>query len=387
MSESNKEELVLSTLYGVEKNGKTKQWSATIYSRPDGTAYASMEFGQLDGQKQTTVSEYTVGKNIGKKNETTPLQQCVAETIKKWKDKRDKQNYSETMPSEGVSQNSEKVRPMLANKYDPKKPKKSDIVFPCFVQPKLDGLRCIMYMRDGEVVCQSRTGGTFETMGHIAKTLEGVFKRMPNLILDGELYTTTFPFEELAGLIKKKKITLADKDRLHNVQYHVYDIVCDKPYHQRLHLITDIFKKWDFKNIVLPVETSECSDQPQFRHYFAEYVERGYEGIMLRNRNGLYRENYRSNDLQKYKEFQEDEYPIIGFKEAEGRDKGTVIWICKTPEGREFSVRPRGTQEMRRKWFVKGESYMGKLLTVIYQELSELNVPRFPVGKDIRDGY
>jgi DNA ligase-1 len=276
---------------------------------------------------------------------------------------------------------------MLANKYDPKKPKKSDIVFPCFVQPKLDGLRCIMYVNDGQVVCQSRTGGTFETMGHIADSLDGVFKMMPDLILDGELYTTTFPFEELAGLIKKKKITASDVDRLNNVQYHVYDVVCDKPYHQRLKIISDIFQKWDFENVVLPVETDECSDGTQFRHYFAQYVERGYEGIMLRNRGGLYRQDYRSNDLQKYKEFQEDEYSIIGFKEADGRDKGTVIWICKTPEGREFSVRPRGTQEMRRNWFVKGQSYVGKLLTVIYQELSELNVPRFPVGKAIRDGY
>jgi DNA ligase-1 len=125
----------------------------------------------------------------------------------------------------------------------------------------------------------------------------------------------------------------------------------------------------------------------EFKQAFGEYVAAGYEGIMLRNAHGLYRQNYRSHDLQKYKEFVEAEYPIVGFKEADGRDKGTVVWVCATDECRQFSVRPRGTQEQRRQWFQDGHKYQGKLLTVIYQELSELNVPRFPVGKAIRDGY
>jgi DNA ligase-1 len=130
------------------------------------------------------------------------------------------------------------------------------------------------------------------------------------------------------------------------------------------------------------VETPE-----RFREKFCEFVGAGYEGIMLRNISGLYQENYRSNDLMKYMEFFVGEYPIVDFREAMGRDAGTVIWECETPEGRRFSVRPRGTQEARREWFSKGASLVGKKLTVIYQELSEMGVPRFPVGKAIRDGY
>ena len=34
-----------------------------------------------------------------------------------------------------------------------------------------------------------------------------------------------------------------------------------------------------------------------------------------------------------------------------------------------------------------GDKYIGKKLTVIYQELTEDGKPRFPVGKAIRDGY
>lgn len=139
--------------------------------------------------------------------------------------------------------------------------------------------------------------------------------------------------------------------------------------------------------IVLRVRTEEVKNLNEVKEYFTQFVEEGYEGIMLRNKKGLYRCNYRSHDLQKYKEFLEDEYKIIGFKEGDGRDKGSIIWICETPEKREFSVRPKGTMEYRRELFENGEKYIGKKLTVIYQELSELNVPRFPVGKDIREGY
>ena len=52
-----------------------------------------------------------------------------------------------------------------------------------------------------------------------------------------------------------------------------------------------------------------------------------------------------------------------------------------------FSVRPKGTIEMRRDWFKNSKKYIGKKLTVIYQELSELGVPRFPVGKSVREGF
>ena len=124
-----------------------------------------------------------------------------------------------------------------------------------------------------------------------------------------------------------------------------------------------------------------------FRRLFAEFVEAGYEGIMLRNAAGVYRANYRSNDLQKYKEFMEDEYRIIDFKEGEGRDAGAVIWVCETADGKEFTVRPRGSFEQRREWFNDGDSYIGKNLTVVYQELTEDGKPRFPVAKAVRYGY
>jgi ATP-dependent DNA ligase len=213
------------------------------------------------------------------------------------------------------------------------------------------------------------------------------------------------PFEELAGVIKKKKITDSDVARLKKVKYHVYDIYDharqDMPYSERMGLLASAVRRCGCvandtfsagvaaaaaAEVVL-VRTEKVAALSDFRRLFAEFVEAGYEGIMLRNAAGVYRANYRSNDLQKYKEFMEEEYRIIDFKEGEGRDAGAVIWVCETAEGKEFSLRPRGSFEQRREWFNDGAKYIGKNLTVVYQELTEDGKPRFPVGKCVRDGF
>ena len=373
-------------IYGKDKLGKTRIWKASVFQTVGSpVAMAVIQHGLYEGKLQVDTRQYTEGKNIGKKNETSPLEQCIAEVEKKRKDKIEKEGYSEKGSSSSSSSGKEdrKYFPMLANKYEPGGKKRGGIVFPCFVQPKLDGLRCVVYLQSGKPVYQSRTGGYFTVLQHLDSHILQILSDDPTLVLDGELYTPDIPFEELAGIIKKKALTANDEKRIQCVQYHIYDIVVrDVPFRQRLLTIQDLGTRGSH---IVPTYLTD--NVQTFREKFGEYVAQGYEGIMLRNTEGLYQENYRSNDLMKYKEFFEAEYPIVDYKEATGRDAGTVIWECETPEGRRFSVRPRGTQETRREWFCRGASFVGKQLTVIYQELSEMGVPRFPVGKAIRDGY
>ncbi len=389
-------------LYGTDKNGKTKIWSATISyneNNENNEVTATITFGQVDGKHQTATRVYTEGKNIGKKNETTPLQQCINETQRKWQDKKEKEGYLEENEREfeqEIKNNDEKnekrfpIFPMLAHTYEPltEKRKKNDISFPCFVQPKLDGLRCIVYLRDGMIRFQSRTGSYFETLSHLSDALSRMFEKYPDEILDGELYTSDIPFEELAGLIKKKKISPTDSDRLKDVHYHIYDVVNEYPFHQRDQRISFLLTMFP-SPYLQKVATFLADDISQFRHFFAKFVKNEYEGIMLRNVDGMYRTDYRSHDLQKYKEFFEDEFQIIGFKEGDGRDKGTVIWVCKTEgkDGKEFSVRPRGSVALRTELYQNAHEWVGKKLTVIYQERMESGIPRFPVGKSVRDNF
>ena len=439
-------------LYAQDKNGKIKVWAAAVLT-DKGSATARITHGYINGKQQVAYRDCDAGKNIGRSNETTPLEQCISETRRKWTDKKEKEAYTETKPADcgegygDISGNNYDTDdddgesaaaipagpflPMLAQTFDAATAdlaagtkKKKVIKFPCYVQPKLDGLRCVSYatrtadVSDAAVVLQSRTGAFFTGLPHIAAALRPYLSQHPSVVIDGELYTDQMPFEELAGLIKKKKITESDVARLKKVKYHVYDIYDhaqhDMPYSERMGVLasavrrcgcvandtltasgrmlrsaatTTVVATEDAAAVVVLVRTEKVAVLSEFRQLFAEFVEAGYEGIMLRNAAGVYRANYRSNDLQKYKEFLEDEYRIIDFTQGEGRDAGAVIWMCETADGKEFSVRPRGTMEQRRDWFNDGGSYIGKNLTVVYQELTEEGKPRFPVGKAVRHGY
>lgn len=455
-------------LYAQDKNGKIKVWTAVVLVKSDTDAVTSrITHGYINGKQQVAYRDCNAGKNIGRSNETTPLEQCISETQRKWKDKKEKEAYTETKPADygegygDISGNNYNdvdpegefidegsnfaipFLPMLAHTFNPEdavttttknsggSKKKKVIKFPCFVQPKLDGLRCVSYAirrmgggGTGAVALQSRTGAVFTGLPHIENALRPYLSQHPSIVIDGELYTDQMPFEELAGLIKKKKITIDDVERLKKVKYHVYDIYdhsqYDMPYSERIDLLAsvvrrcacvandtpmagaasgrmlrsvaaaqDVCSSGDASSaaVVTLVRTEKIGVLSEFRKLFAEFVEGGYEGIMLRNADGVYRANYRSNDLQKYKEFMEDEFRIIGFTEGEGRDTGAVIWLCETDDGKDFTVRPRGTMEQRRVWFNDGELYIGKNLTVVYQELTEEGKPRFPVGKAVRHGY
>lgn len=379
-------------LYGEQKQGKTKTWTIACHTQGN-HAVALTSYGQVDGAIQTSSRTYTEGKNIGKKNETTPLDQCLKESERKWLDKIEKEGYKEKLePSIEEEKESFVIYPMLAQTYEPEstKKKKKTIEYPCFLQPKLDGLRCLMYFDPAQkkVVAQSRTGSLFTTVEHITTELTGFLYTNPSLVVDGELYTTNYPFEQLAGLIKKKKLAEDDSKLLEKVKYHIYDLYDRNsptlPYEVRLEKIEANFPISSYDCVV---QTEEVDSVEDFFDWFALFVQDGYEGIILRNKKGRYECNFRSHDLQKYKEFEEDEFEITGFKEADGRDKGTVVWECITPDGILFSVRPKGTLEQRKEWFEKGKEYVGQKLTVIYQNLTEDKVPRFPVGKAIRSEY
>ena len=368
-------------LYSLDKLGRTRVWYASV-KEINGYGISTIRHGLLDGTLQEDSKTITQGKNIGKKNETSPYKQCLNEIERKWKDKIEKEGYVTDKNKLSTDDSPTTFYPMLAHKYNPNG---KQVNIPYYVQPKLDGLRCVIYKRGNDIIAQSRTGGIFTTVSHITEELRELITKYPNVYLDGELYTDEYPFEELVGLIKKKKMV---DPKILLVKYHVYDLytVTDSNmiYNDRLRFIEDHIV--GYKNIE-KVQTYIVNKQDEFKTYFDKFIMDGYEGIMIRNMNGIYGVNQRSHDLLKYKEFVEDEYRIVGYKSGTGRDEGTIIFTCVTAEGNEFCVRPRGCIEYRKELFQNGDKHIGKMLTVIYQELSELNVPRFPVGKSIRDGF
>jgi len=352
------------------KNGKDKFWKAKII-KDKGKYYLQKEFWQGEDGKHQTSDPYLIeGKNKGKSNETSDKEQSKLELERAFKKQLDS----------GYSRIGEKysglILPMTAYKWQDRK---NNISYPCAVQAKWDGIRCL----HNSNIHWSRKGKIFipETVQHL--------KVETDYILDGELVIEGETFNTITSYVKKVQ---KDQTRL---EYHVFDLVIeDMPFDKRFDILMKISKK--FPPNVKVSETFFAENEEEVAEYHARFTEffdynklernkMGYfEGTMIRNLKGLYSIGHRSADLLKLKDFVDEEYEIVDFYEGKGRNAGTIIFVCKCGD-EVFHVNPMGTIEYRKKLWEERESLRGKLLTVEFQEKTERGVPRFPIGKSIRD--
>lgn len=361
----------LAELYRIDSKGKTRHWR--IWTDKD-TIYT--EHGAKGGKLQLASKKIKAGKNIGKSNETSVEAQALSEATSIINSKRDK-GYSEN-PSSFKT-----VLPMLAHDY---KKRGKDIKFPCLGQPKLDGIRCLAKKDDnGEIVLYSRTGKVFpQEFNNIKAQLAFMDMPFDDEILDGELFTDKLQFEQITGLCQRAEYDPNSE----LVEFHCFDVINDDPFVERLEYLVEIEQivQNNRLNNIRVVPTIIISSRDDIDPIQAKFINLGHEGLMLRNMKGLYKSGYRSKDLQKYKQFDDTEFKIIGAKEGDGKDFGTVIWLCFNEDSNEeFDCRPRGTYEQRKEWWENRDKYIGKLLTVRHQGYTNGLVPRFPVGIAIRD--
>lgn len=359
----------LPQLYSLSSKGKTQVWSIRVEGNELVTTY-----GVLDGKLQEE-RKAVQGKNAGKSNETTPEQQAELEAPRVWKTKVDK-GYVES-----VAELATPFLPMLAHKFDEHSDK---IVFPCYIQPKLDGIRCMAYWVGDELILMSR-GNKPLNVPHIQKSLEESLAK--DRVLDGELYIHGKNFQEITRLVKKvrpESVTL---------EYHVYDGFKvgkeSKDFTDRIMELVDSVSNPDINGEHLPayinmVENKLAWNPEQIQEAHSAFEAQGYEGIMVRNKLGPYKLKHRSTDLLKLKSFFDAEYKVIGHKIGKGRFEGVPVWICETEDGKTFDVVRKGTMEEKADDLANVESYIGQWLTVRYPNLTEENKPRFPVGHGFR---
>ena len=349
---------------------------------PYGLIYT--KYGQIDtGSPQTTVDTIKEGKNVGKKNETTPVEQADAEAKAKW-EKQKKKGYVESIKDAQNDKLDDLIEggvvPMLAQSFNKHAHK---ISYPCYVQPKLDGLRCIAVIEDGACTLWSRTRKPIKSCPHIIQELEAIFEGQ-TLTLDGELYNHEYKtnFEKIVSLVRQE-----EPDPEHYlVQYHIYDTVADAPFGMRSETIAKWLEDLDESSSLKIVQTSIVSAEDNVMYWFDLFKKMGYEGAMLRNGASEY-VNKRSYDLQKVKEFDDAEYTIVGAEEGRGKLAGHVgAFICEGPKGQPFKAKMSGDTQKLAWYFRNPQSYLGKRLTVQYQGLTgKEGVPRFPVGLRIRE--
>jgi len=372
-------------LYKRNNTNKVSQWHITIEKEDDKYNLIS-EFGLVGGklQTQTTIIDK------GKANRTV-LEQSILEAESKYNTKTNRDTYSEVLPDTEI------VRPMLAKTY-----KLYDkIYFPIYVQRKFDGIRCMSHFdTKGDVILESRKGMKFENFDKINIELNNLYANMlksnihilyqKNIFFDGELFTNDFNFETISGIVRLKSANLSkEKMEMKNkIKYYIYDIYDTKNpswiYKDRMSFLLDLAKN-NNNEIIEFVCTDTALNSDDIITFHEKYVDEGFEGIMIRQSDGVYEQNKRSKYLQKYKNFMEEEFEIVGFHDGDGHDKEMVIWDCITSTGKGFSAKPNGSFDERRRIYKIASSFIGKKLTVIFQEYSADMIPRFPVAKEIRD--
>ena len=275
---------------------------------------------------------------------------------------------------------------MLAYKFDDKR---VDWSKPVYIQPKLDGVRCL-FTKDGAF---SRTGKQFMNVKHIEEDLQDLFKVCPWIALDGELYNHNLKddFEKIISLVRKQKPTDEDRSEARRLtQYHVYDYTGRDymsleglPYRDRLDNLTcsDMYTP-----SVCYVESRRVKTMKQAKDFHKRKLAEGYEGSILRT-NTPYKHG-RSYGLMKFKDFSDDEATIIGYEVGQGKREGTLgKFVMQDDDGVEFGCPPgKGyTYKDLADMLDNIQDYLGRRATFTYFQRTKAGSYRHPLYKCLRN--
>jgi len=363
------------TLYKKTSTGADQCWEIRVQGDQ-----VTTRFGQVGGAIQETAPTICKGKNIGRANETTPEQQALLEAEAQWT-KKLKKDYVLTLDAARKGEASDLIEggilPMLAHKFSEHGDK---LKYPCFVQPKLDGHRCIATPQGLGHALWSRTRKPIRSMQHILLALS---KRSgaAGMHFDGELYNHSYrtEFEKLTHFIRQASSEPGCKA----VQYHVYDVPGHPgTFRARLAMLQDALSdtRQCLASPLVLVETREVANEDELMLAFEDFLAQGYEGAIARNADSLY-VNKRSYDLLKIKKFDDAEFKVTGVEEGKGKMAGHGIFVCQLPGSTvEFRAKMKGALSDLKKYYEHPEKYIGKQLTVQHQGVSKDGIPRFPVA-------
>ena len=406
-------------------------WGVSVQSNAKQTTS-----GRVDGKKIVKTRKYE-GKNIGKSNQTTPPEQALIEAKRDWirmvnKGKKPKQSDLKGIkmmkevqlktklaggrvatikggssikiksPHVIVDLEIELVKPMKAqvwkveNPESPpleKKPlnrikKYFNLGDGVWVQPKLDGIRCVSFVyKNNKVVMSSNGKKQFPWFEHIRNEILDLSKRVDlGDGLDGELYIHHTDFSIIQSMSSVARSVPHPQET--TLEYHVFDVL-DRSgkmnQKERLDRLNEIFDSYD-GTILFKVPTYKINDYLDVNKYHIEFVSDKYEGVIVRDLCCTYSEE-RSHYIQKYKDFDDSEFEIIGAERDKGVTDENFVWICKNEAGDKFKVKQTGKADFRINLYKNKDVYVGKMLTVRYQGFSLDGIPRFPIGLHLRDKW
>jgi DNA ligase-1 len=284
-------------------------------------------------------------------------------------------------------------KPLLAVEAD-----LSKLRFPLYLSPKLDGIRTLIL--NGKAVTRNLKPIPNKYIREIleahADILEG---------FDGELIVGS---PTASDCFNKTSSAVMSFDGAPEFQYHVFDRIAEGTYENRwvynVNLGTFVV---DYPEFVRFVDQALIEGLEQLDRWESKYVSKGYEGVMTRCTEGVYKHGRSTaNDqiLLKIKRFKDSECRIIGFEErmhnANEATKNALghtersshqenmmpmdtlgSLIVKDPAFEEpFKIGTGFTDEQRKAIWNSREELVGVTWKYKFQECGVKDKPRFPVS-------
>jgi ATP-dependent DNA ligase len=284
---------------------------------------------------------------------------------------------------------SDTIKPMGAHKLDDHYNK---IKYPALVQKKLDGFRCLSNIDNNMVFMYSKGMKSFIYLNHIKNEIFKIKELigMSNIYLDGELYEHGLKLHNISSLVMKKYASKDDEENMKKISYYIFDIFdvnnLNEKFSDRYKKLENIFKTYKFEYLKL-VTCVEVNSYKEIEELNNKYLFSGYEGVIVRNKDGIYKLNTKSYDVLRTKEFKIKKFKIIGAKEGTGTQKGAIIWNleCLNNSSKSFFAIPIGTIDDRikiyKKYVKNPENYIGNYISVKYLEItSDGCVSRNPIA-------
>lgn len=260
-----------------------------------------------------------------------------------------------------------------------------------YASVKINGVRALIYKgKDSELHAASRGSISYDfVLNHILtnKTLISLFEEYPDIILDGEIFNFYTPLNEISGVCRSQK-TAYDGDFL---QFYWYDIVdVNKSFKNRLKLMDEIkvkynftfnpCKKWlDDELKIQFVPQLLVSGWDKMMDLHNQYVSKGWEGLVIRDPEKLYKPGGRDQRMIKIKVYKEDTFLVIGIEQGL-RKYDDMCFILETKDGKQFKAKPLGTREQKIEYTENFESkYKGHLGDCKYFNISAHGVVEQPV--------
>ena len=278
-------------------------------------------------------------------------------------------------------------------------------------QPKLDGYRARVFpIKDKNKITVGMTtnsGKQYPWFSKLRTIFVDIFQILENHNIDvlsgfdGELWCRDFIQKDNSTIKSSERFSMiqsicnpsrSEPHELENqIQFHCFDLMDSSgnfTQENRFDILNKIFEliPSEHKKFLIKVETKILCDVSEVVEFRDKCISDGFEGSVFRTKNLKYVPGTRSNEMRKFKVMSDSEFLVIGCKLDKGVNIEHFVWILETENKLEFSAKPEGTKEEKLGFYKNKEKYIGKYLTIQFQEMSKDGIPRFPVAKAFRAG-